>query len=235
MAGSKEEIGRIEKLIDESGIINPNIVGYVADNKTKTNGFYLGNMSQLDEIIKVHKVDEIIFCARDISSQKIISNMLKFSHLNVDYKIATPDGISVIGSNSINTAGDLYSLQINTIVTTQNKRKKRIVDVCFSVIILALLPVFMIISTSIWGILRNTVLVLLGVRSWVGYADSDNNDDHRIPRIKQGIVSTITPYRKQNLAPKKIARLNLVYSKDYRMSYDLSILLKSLPCLGKYN
>ena len=233
LAGSKSEISRIEALIDDSSIINPNIVGYVADNKTETNGFYLGNLSQLDEIIKVHKVDEIIFCARDISSQKIISSMLKFSHLNVDYKIATPDGISVIGSNSINTAGDLYSLQINTIVTPQNKRKKRIVDVTFSLLIIVLLPFFMVVTRSIWGIIRNSILVLSGFRSWVGYADSDNNDDHRIPAIKPGIVSTRTPYRKQELAPKKIARLNLVYAKDYRMSYDFSIILKSLPCLGK--
>lgn len=232
LVGSKEEISRIEKLIDASGI-NPDIVGYVADNKTETNGFYLGQMSQLDEIIGIHKIEEIVFCAKDISSETIISNMLKFSHLNVEYKIATPDGISVIGSNSINTAGDLYSLQINTIVTTSNKRKKRIIDVSFSLLVFLFLPVFMIISQSFWGIIRNSFQVLIGIRSWVGYANSGNNDDYRIPRIKQGIVSTATPYRKQKLSPKKIARLNLVYAKDYRISYDLNILLKSLPCLGK--
>lgn len=233
LSGSKEEISRIENLIEESGIINSNIVGYVADNQTETNGFYLGNLNQLDEVIKVHKIDEIIFCARDISSQKIISNMLKYSHLNIDYKIATPDGISVIGSNSINTAGDLYTLQINTIVTNQNKRKKRIVDVTTSIVLLALLPISIIATKSFWGIFRNCFKVLFGSRSWVGYANSSNMDDHRIPRIKKGIINTSTPYRKQNLSPQKIARLNLVYAKDYRMNYDYSIILKSLPCLGQ--
>jgi GT2 family glycosyltransferase len=233
LVGSKHEISRIESLIDQSGVINPEIVGYVADNGKIENGFFLGELSQMDEIIKVHKIDEIIFCAKDISSQKIISTMLNLSELKTDYKIATPDGISVIGSNSINTAGDLYSLQINTIVTAQNKRKKRIIDVAVSLFVLLFFPIFMILTKTIWGIIRNALLVLFGFKSWVGYADSENSDDHRIPSIKPGIVSTATPYRKKSLTNDKIARLNLVYAKDYRMNYDLSIILKSIPCLGQ--
>jgi len=233
LVGSKHEISRIESLIDQSGVINPEIVGYVADNGKIENGFFLGELSQMDEIIKVHKIDEIIFCAKDISSQKIISTMLNLSELKTDYKIATPDGISVIGSNSINTAGDLYSLQINTIVTAQNKRKKRIIDVAVSLFVLLFFPIFMILTKTIWGIIRNALLVLFGFKSWVGYADSENSDDHRIPNIKPGIVSTATPYRKKSLTNEKIARLNLVYAKDYRMNYDLSIILKSIPCLGQ--
>ncbi|MDA3911554.1 MAG: glycosyltransferase [Bacteroidales bacterium] len=233
LVGSKQEISRIESLIDQSGVINPEIVGYVADNGKTENGFFLGELSQMDEIIKVHKIDEIVFCAKDISSQKIISTMLNLSELKTNYKIATPDGISVIGSNSINTAGDLYTLQINTIVTAQNKRKKRIVDVAVSLFILLFFPIFIILTKSVWGIFRNALLVLFGFKSWVGYADSENSDDHRIPSIKPGIVSTATPYRKKSLTNDKIARLNLVYAKDYRMSYDLSIILKSIPCLGQ--
>ncbi len=233
LVGSKQEISRIESLIDQSGVINPKIVGYVADNNKSENGFFLGELSQLDEIIKVHKIDEIVFCAKDISSQKIISTMLNLSELKLDYKIATPDGISVIGSNSINTAGDLYTLQINTIVTAQNKRKKRIVDVAVSLFMILFLPIFMILTKSSWGIIRNTFLVLFGFKSWVGYADSENNDDHRIPDIKPGIISTATPYRKKSLSNEKIARLNLVYAKDYRMNYDLNIILISIPCLGQ--
>ncbi|MEA1874911.1 MAG: glycosyltransferase [Bacteroidota bacterium] len=233
LVGSKHEISRIEALIDQSGVINPEIVGYVADNGKIENGFFLGELSQMDEIIKVHKIDEIIFCAKDISSQKIISTMLNLSELKTDYKIATPDGISVIGSNSINTAGDLYSLQINTIVTAQNKRKKRIIDVAVSLFILLFFPIFMILTRTAWEIIRNALLVLFGFKSWVGYADSENSDDHRIPSIKQGVVSTATPYRKKSLTNDKIARLNLVYAKDYRMNYDISIILKSIPCLGQ--
>jgi O-antigen biosynthesis protein len=232
IVGSKEEIQRTEKLIHESGVIMADIIGHVSGKGIPKNDYFIGDITQLDEITKIHKINEVIFCARDISSHDIISSMLELSNLNVDYKIATPDGISVIGSNSINTAGDLYSLQINTIISPQNKRKKRIVDVSFSLLVLLFLPVFMIISRSIWGLIKNLFLVFLGIYSWVGYADSRNNNDYRIPTIKPGVIDTASPYRKRQLSNENIARLNLNYARDYKTNYDLSIIFKSLPCLG---
>lgn len=232
IVGSQNEISRIENLIYKSGITNPNIIGYVADSGKSENKIFLGDLDQMDEITRIHKIDEIVFCAHDISSQKIISTMLNLANLNIDYKIATPDGISVIGSNSINTAGDLYTLQINTIVTAQNKRKKRVLDIIISILAIIFLPILMILTKSIWGIFRNIFLVIMGIRSWVGYADSSNTNDHRIPVIKPGIITTATPYRKDKLSPQKTSRLNLVYAKDYRMSYDIIIILKSISCLG---
>ncbi|MFP4664384.1 MAG: glycosyltransferase [Bacteroidales bacterium] len=229
--GSVEEINRVHDLISQSEI-SPEIIGYVSPENHHSNGFYLGDISQLEEIIKIHKVDEIVFCARDISSQKIISTMLSLSGMKAAYKIASPDGISVIGSNSINTAGDLYTLQLNTISTADNIRKKRITDVFTSLVVLLFLPVFMLITKTIWGIIRNTLLVLLGVKSWVGYADSGQKDDHRIPLIKDGILSTASPYRNSQLSNEEKARLNLNYARDYKAINDFVIILRSLPCMG---
>ncbi|MFO7878918.1 MAG: glycosyltransferase [Bacteroidota bacterium] len=229
--GSVEEINRVHDLISQSEI-SPEIIGYVSPENRHSNGFYLGDISQLEEIIKIHKVDEIVFCARDISSQKIISTMLSLSGMKAAYKIASPDGISVIGSNSINTAGDLYTLQLNTISTADNIRKKRITDVFTSLLILLFLPVFMLITKTIWGIIRNTLLVILGVKSWVGYADSGQKDDHRIPVIKDGILSTASPYRNSQLSNEEKARLNLNYARDYKAINDFVIIIRSLPCMG---
>ncbi len=229
--GSKAEINRVEELISQSDI-SPEIVGYVSPDNQHDNGFYLGSKRQLEEIIKIHKVDEIVFCARDISSQDIISTMLSLSGMKTAYKIASPDGISVIGSNSINTAGDLYSLQLNTISTADNKRKKRIMDVFVSLVVILFFPVFMITTGSPWGIIRNAIAVLLGFKSWVGYADSDKRDDYRIPAIKSGILSTASPYRKSRLSNEEKARLNLNYARDYKAMNDFIIIIRSLPCLG---
>lgn len=50
--------------------------------------------------------------------------MLKMVSSNVDFKIAPAESFSIIGSNSIETAGDLYTIDINSISRTQNVRKK---------------------------------------------------------------------------------------------------------------
>ncbi len=232
IVGNKKEIDRVNTLLEKSNI-NHNIVGYVSPDIDFSNGFYLGNKRQLDEIIKIHKIDEIIFCAQDISTQEIISTMLSLSGTKTAFKIASPDGISVIGSNSINTAGDLYTLHLNTISIPENKRKKRIVDILISIIVIVFLPVFMIITKSIWGIIRNALFVLSGTRSWVGYSDTLQQDDYRIPVIKKGILTTASPYRKSNLSNIEKARLNLNYARDYQIQQDFIIIFRSLQWMGQ--
>ena len=45
----------------------------------------------------------------------IIKAMLELSKLEIDYKIARPESLSIIGSNSIHTSGDLSVVNINAI------------------------------------------------------------------------------------------------------------------------
>ena len=58
--------------------------------------------------------------------------MLDLTQLDIEYKIAPPESISIIGSNSIHTAGDLYVVNINSISKRSNKRKKRVFDIGFA-------------------------------------------------------------------------------------------------------
>jgi len=81
--------------------------------------------AQVKEIIMVYRIDEVIFCSKSMTHQAIIDQMSALQDLKVDYKIAPEDSLSIIGSNSINTAGDLYTVNINTITRVENKRNKR--------------------------------------------------------------------------------------------------------------
>ena len=75
-----------------------------------------------EEIIKIHKIDEIIFASNDISSKSIIKLMLELPEKNIDYKIAPPESLSVIGSSSINSAGNIYMVEFNSVTKAKNKR-----------------------------------------------------------------------------------------------------------------
>jgi len=89
---------------------------------------YLGNLEQVPDIIGIYKITEIIFCSKDITHQEIIDKMVEWHANDLDYKIAPVDTLSIIGSNSINTRGDLYTVDIRTINTVPNRRKKRLLD-----------------------------------------------------------------------------------------------------------
>jgi O-antigen biosynthesis protein len=88
----------------------------------------LARLNQLNEIVRINRIDEIIFCAENISSAEIIRAMLELTSLDIDFKIAPPESISIIGSNSIHTAGDLYVVHINAISKPANRRKKKLFD-----------------------------------------------------------------------------------------------------------
>jgi len=112
IVGSIDECARVQNILLLSGIEISNLVNVYYGEETPSD-FYIGSLPQLNEIISVHKIDEIIFCAKDVSSYQIIKNMKEHSQTKVDFKIASPDSESVIGSNSSNTSGDLYVIKVD--------------------------------------------------------------------------------------------------------------------------
>jgi lipopolysaccharide/colanic/teichoic acid biosynthesis glycosyltransferase len=160
--------------------------------------------------------------------------MLKFTNAEVDFKIAPPESLSVIGSNSINTAGDLYVVHFNTISRSLNRRKKRMLDVLLSLFFLAGFPVLAFMVSNPLQYLRNIFTILLGVHSWVGYQSASGKVPSSLPRLKPGILSPYFNLGQKDPDLKLIEKINMLYAKDYKIWYDLSIVLKGFRKLGRH-
>src|SRR5438309_6071554 len=87
----------------------------------------------------------------------------------VEYKIAPPESLYIIGSSSVNNPGELYVIDINSISSRMNKRNKRVMDVLCSVFILLFSPVLMLFQKNVGTFFKNIFAVLAGRRSWVSY------------------------------------------------------------------
>ena len=222
------ESKRIAELIISSGL-KIETVGFVAPNELIHDPFYLGNIVQLSEIIRINKIDELIFSSEDIPSQEIIRIMLELNDLNVDYKIAPPESFSIIGSNSISTAGDLYVVHINSIARENNKKNKRAFDIIISICLIVLSPFLFGFVGYKSGFFRSIPKVLSGKKSWVGYCSG--NQSH-LPPIKKGILSPASIFS-ENIPDKKKEELDIVYAKDYRILNDFEIVLKTWRKIGK--
>jgi GT2 family glycosyltransferase len=222
------ESKRISELIINSGL-NIDTVGFVSPDKSVHQQFYLGNIRQLSDIVRINKIDELIFSSEDIPSQEIIRIMLDLNNLNIDYKIAPPESLSIIGSNSISTAGDLYVVHINSIVKGNNRQNKRAFDLGMSVFLFILSPLLIWVVNAKLGFFRNIFRVLSGGKSWVGYCSG--NQDH-LPPIKEGVLSPASLFP-GILPQKKKDELNIVYAKDYRLMNDMEIVLKALKNIGQ--
>ena len=226
--GSPEETQRVESLLDSTSI-KPDFVGLVSsETQGEAPEGFIGNMTQVPDIIQIYKITEVIFCSKDVSHQVIIDKMVDWHDFNVDYKIAPEDSLSIIGSNSINTRGDLYTVDIKAIDTKSNRRNKRLFDVLVSFFsILFWLPLALVVKKP-WRFLKDAVKVLFGRRTWVGYCPQAD-EAQKLPKIRNGIFNPAS-YLEEGTTNDVdfVNQLNLLYARDYTVWKDAEIFFKSL-------
>jgi GT2 family glycosyltransferase len=226
VVGKEEEARRVSGLLENTQA-RPLIIGVVSPIPDESGTGILGHVEQMDEITAIHRVDEIVFCSKDLPSREIINIMTRLIGTSVDFKIAPPESLSIIGSNSINTAGDLYTIPFNSIGKEPNRRNKRLFDVVSSVLLLITFPCWVLAVRGKFRGVANAIRVLAGCRTWVGYAESGNPDLSALPRLKKGILSPATGMSAGSLTGERVNEINLVYAKDYRVFNDMLIITRN--------
>ncbi|MCH2225717.1 MAG: hypothetical protein MK066_13175, partial [Crocinitomicaceae bacterium] len=183
--------------------------------------------------IEEHSIDkvlastkrEIIFSAEMLDYKRIIEKMKELHLSEHDFKIAPPKTSILIGSNSIDTAGDLYLLDLNALNSNENARKKRLFDISISILFFIISPILIFRFKQKIHFFRNCWSVLYGKRSFVGYSDTEMKTDVRLPKTKIGLLSPAEAIDDSSKGLRE--KLNLLYARDYSMRKDLSIVLKS--------
>ena len=230
--GEEDEAHRVELLLQKSYIV-PEFVGLVSPEEeisTKTN--FIGAISQVVDIIRIYDIDEVIFCSKSISHQRIIDKMTDWQVAKVDYKIAPEDSLSIIGSNSIHNRGDLYTVNINAVDNIENRRNKRLLDIIVSLVLIALSPIAIFLMKKPFGFISNIFRVIFGTRSWVGYYPIEKQL-MQLPKIRRGVLNPVDSVKFNNSDLDTIEQLNLLYARDYNTWKDLNIIFFAFRKLGK--
>lgn len=231
--GSKEESKRVYDLLKET-TVKPEFVGFVnPDPQGKSDPFYTGNLSQVEEMFRIYGINELIFCGKDLTSNQIIDLMSKEWSRNTDFKIAPPESLFVIGSNSIHTNGELYGVNINAINRGNNRRSKRLFDLAVTTSFIATLPIGLLFVKNRQGFIKNCMNVLTGNRSWVGYYSNGSNENPKLPGLKPGVLSPADLLANAPSNTDTIEKLNVIYARDYKVTKDLFILVKNLRETGR--
>jgi len=224
IVGERNEAERVYSILKFSQIV-PDLVGIVNPGAEQKDN-YIGNVKQLKDIIRINNIEEIIFCGKDISSREIIKNMLNLKDDKVEYKIAPPESLSVIGSNSINTAGDLYTVSFNSVTKPVNRRKKRIFDLCISLFLLILSPLMLMIYKSRKQFIINSLLILRGKLTIVGFVIESENDNEKLKM--PGVFNPLDMVKRDLLTKEAEIRLNSEYVRNYSVQTDLNILVNNI-------
>lgn len=231
--GDKKEALRVKELLQNT-TVNPGFIGLVSTSfNSKKDEEFTGNIDQVKEIIQIYKIDEVIFCSKSMPSQQIFDKMAELQKTQVDYKIAPEDSFSIIGSNSINTSGDLYTIQVSAISTPANRRNKRFLDLVASLILLVLSPVFIFIVKNPLRFLKNILQCLAGLKSWVGYCPAPEEELDKLPVIRKGVLSPFDGIKLKSPPEEVYHHLNFVYARDYNFTTDIRIIIRGARNLGR--
>ena len=191
----------------------------------------LGEVRQLEDIIRIYGLDELVFCGRDLPASQIIGLMAGLpQHPPVAFKILPPGSQYIIGSSGKDSPGDYYALDITlNLFRPEQVRNKRLLDILSSLLLLVLSPVLVWFEADKTGFLRNCLRVLAGARTWVGlrHAAAPQTATRAILSPADAVPAT-TP-----LDEATRRRLELLYAKDYHPATDWRIMAQCLRQLGR--
>ncbi len=230
VVGDEEEFERVKEILRNI----PVYTNYLGLIKTKEESSlhpnFSGYLKDIEEIVQLEKIDEVIFCSKQLHAKNIIYWMTKLSYLPVQYKIAPPNELYIIGSNDIHSQGELYSLEFKTILLSENQRKKRFVDVLLCVFLMIILPVVIWFFKRKRQLFNNLWHVLIGQKTWVGFGKFSDKD---LPKLKPSILF-IGKMKGYDERSEKAKELSYMYSKDYRPLTDVLAFFKLFHLIDSY-
>lgn len=200
--GSEQETVRVKNLYRSLGIPSEKMI---TDSPQQAH--------RLQELIRVERVDEVVFCGADIELKEIISLMATLKTTGVEYRIAPADGDFVIGSDSILSRESLFLDELATISTDTCRRKKRLFDFGIALLLLLLSPMLFWFQRRKKHFFSHCFQVLCGSSSWVGH------------RGRRGIFSPSDIV--EETSPEVQERLMLRYMRHYKTSTDATILFRN--------
>lgn len=223
LVGGDLECERIERLL-KLGRVNHEVLGWVSVGLEQGVGF-MGHLGQLSEVLAIYAPDLVIFSGKDVASTQIMTHMIDFQSLSVQVKIAPEMGETIIGSDSKNQPGELFTLEVNYHLAEQHhQRNKRVLDLLLCLFVLAIgwLLVFTARGRTLLGA---CLFVLIGKKTWVGYRASELKI--KLPKIRESVLDVSLPYQGTGFESDAA----LAYARDYEVSKDAWLFWRNL--LGK--
>ncbi len=207
------ESQRIEGLLTRSMVKMDSITRVSPDN-SRPEGFS-GNLEQVSEVVDIFKVNLVIFSAADVVSSHIMEVMSLLSGKSVQFKIVPEGSHFVIGSNSKDERGELFTLDLSfTIENLEIRRKKRILDLSLVAVFFLFSPILLLLKKGRL-LMKHWFKVLWGRETWVSYANRPNTE--YLPRLKPGCLYPGLQYANGELE----SAVNLNYARDYHVYQDL--------------
>ncbi|MBK8984286.1 MAG: glycosyltransferase [Ignavibacteria bacterium] len=192
-------------------------------------------ISELEEIIMINKIDEVVFAGNQFSNQDMLNLMWDMRNRNVRFRIF-PSGkelmLSKLNTSSIDEI-NLIEIEYN-INNKLNIFLKRTFDIVFSIILLITVYPVLIILMKLFKYNPSkhiSKLLLLpdvfrGNTSFVGYPVWLETEQKQYIG-KKGLTGLVQLNYYKGISEEEIINMNLFYAKNQSLILDMEILLKT--------
>lgn len=229
IVGGAQECERVLGMVQSMNASREFVGLITTESAVEPHQLAIGQIADLPELLDIYRINEVIFCGRDIPADQIIDWMNRLQDRQLEYKIAPEDSLSLIGSNSIFTTEDLYTIPIQSVYQKKHRRRKRSFDVMTALILLLFIVVDIWFVDEKGGFVRNIFAVLSGKKSWVGVR-YDSQAEHPLP---EGVLHPVDAYPNSDFSEAMERRAEEIYTRNYSVRNDLSILLGGFSKLGR--
>ncbi|MFM1898621.1 MAG: hypothetical protein RL577_861 [Bacteroidota bacterium] len=220
IVAGEEECTRIRNLLLQSHI-DADAMHWVSVQEPKPLGAIAG-LSQLSELVEVHRINTLIFSGKDVGSDRIMAFMTSSNRSGLQVKIAPERSNAIIGSDSKDEPGELFTVDVrHRLSEPQHRRNKRIMDVAISVLGLLLLPVLLCFKNARNSI-RHLPVVLMGAKTWVGYGQDVSAYD--LPQLKPGVWSAAGKFAGTTFENDALS----LYARDYSVYLDVELIWNAI-------
>ncbi len=221
VVGKEEEVTRVTGLI-QNLMKNPVDIIKVSPQSQQGNYFRM-SLADLDSAMDKSRIDEVIFCSKDVPASVITKWMSKIGTKS-RVKIVADQSTSIIGSPSKNSRGELYTVELSfNILEPQHQRNKWLFDKLSSLLMIVLFPLGLAFSRKRAKYLPRSLQVLLGRRSWVGL-DHRDQEWQTLPSIKDGVFTPVW----EEVDVAAVHGHNLSYCRDYLWTEDLNLVIRQI-------
>ena len=176
---------------------------------------YVGTAEDLNEALRVHRVNEVVLSGSELAAWRIIDLMSGIADESVNFRIARSDQGPIMGSGGPELA-PITELG-RSIHRPASRRAKRIFDGVAAVGVVAFSPIFLLTGRLKWT--SWALRVAIGKATWVGFSHLADG----VPQLKPHLLnrSNSEDFRVQQ-------RMNLTYARDYRWTIDLGVIREAL-------
>lgn len=213
------------------------LVGLVSEtNGLTTSVRHLGAQRHLRDLVRLQRIDDVIFAADSLSNTNILGMMRSLHDLPVQFKILTEGQDRIIGKASVDDLTTPLREAETFVAPVRSPISSRILEVSVAVIGITLLPLFRLglrIRPESQRLRQSTAVsmklpsVLKGHRALIGY-DTTGIHPPEAWGLRPGVVSILDTIAERPNDIVSTHRAYWFYARNQSAALDIEILLRAL-------